>query len=88
MKKKSENYTAIPASAWKGVDDPAPGLHKECFHCGGKNVRDLTMSEMMAVPEERIVNANTYMIPGLAWGYLQCVDCEDQQAASHTDRAA
>jgi hypothetical protein len=77
----------IPASAWQDVGDPKRDQHKQCFSCGGTNVRDLSMDEMMMLPKERIVDAHTFMIPNLAWGYLQCDDCEAAQLESTAKRS-
>lgn len=82
------DHVAIPKEAWEGVGDPEAGLHTKCWTCGGSHVRDLSMAEMLHVPPARIVNAHTFMIPNMAWGYIQCDDCEDRQEKEAHDRLA
>jgi hypothetical protein len=69
----------IPKQAWQSVGDPGLNMYDRCWTCGGENVRTLSMAGMLSVPRERRIDAHTFMVPNVAWGYLQCDDCERRQ---------
>jgi hypothetical protein len=76
---QNENMREIPAKAWEGVDDSLPDTKQKCPLCGSSNTKVLSMSEMMHLPRWQVINENTFMIPNVMWGYVQCFDCESKR---------
>ena len=74
-----QQYEAIPKEAFIGVESPPPGLTYNCPSCGAENRPAISFGAMMRIPKWKIVNANTFMEPNFAWGYIQCDTCEAQQ---------
>lgn len=70
------DYQQIPASAWDGVQEPTGKEHMDCPSCGNEDVRVVSFIEMT----DRSVNANTFLVPGRLWGYVECLPCEQRQA--------
>ncbi len=68
----------MPASAFRGVDDPSPNLKLPCMVCGNKDTKVLSMPQMMML-RHHPVDANTFLIPNKAWGYIQCAACETKE---------
>ncbi len=72
----TDQLEKIPTKAWEGVEDPLPDTYRNCQVCGGSNTKTISIAEMMRRPHWQIINENTFMIPNVMWGYVQCADCE------------
>lgn len=75
------DHRPIPAAAWQGVRDPPSDFRMQCPTCGNEIGRAMSIADAFStIPQERIVNGNTFMIPNFAWGYLSCERCETEEA--------
>lgn len=76
------NFESIPPSAREGVAEPDPALKMKCHLCGSRDTKTLSMTAMLTLPSKRVVNVNTFLLPNVALGYIQCPHCEDKQERS------
>jgi len=86
LREPQDDYVQIPASAFEGLDDGnVAKVHMPCSVCGNKDTFAVSMASALMRPH--VVNENTFLAPGFAWGYVVCEPCEAKAALTKAGAA-